>query len=65
MEITQWVVVVGSIADGFRLYGPFTDHDVALRYADIQIDPAEAIPLLKLDDFYVQTANDDGAGAQA
>jgi hypothetical protein len=46
MEITQWVVVVGSVGDGFSHYGPFDDHDAALRFADTMIGNWEVIPLL-------------------
>jgi len=46
MEIQTWLVVVGDPQDGFTHYGPFTDHDTALRYAEQSKDSWWVIPLL-------------------
>ena len=34
----SFIVIVGDPVDGFRYYGPFDDHDSAVKWAEAELD---------------------------
>lgn len=44
-EKGPWMVVIGTLWDGFEFYGPFKDWDAANNWADGEVDVAGFIVL--------------------
>lgn len=41
----MWVIVYGNPFDGLNLFGPFTDHDEAVEFAEAEFEEWHVVAL--------------------